>query len=126
MAALIPFNKSWVANASVLLYILSEETMGAPDKPNHSHSFDAGAAWAMMALQAHMLGYAAHGMTGVDFDKAREVLHVPDGFRVEAAVAIGRQADASTLPEGLREREVKSDRKPLSDVAMAGPFVSRK
>ena len=41
---LIAFNQGWAKNASVLLYILSETTMGAPDKPSHSHSFDAGAA----------------------------------------------------------------------------------
>jgi hypothetical protein len=96
--------------------------MGAPDKPNHAHSFDAGAAWAQIALQSHLLGYHAHGMVGFDLEKARTELAVPDGFRIEAAVAIGRMGDPANLPEGLREREVPSDRKPLDEVAYPGNF----
>ena len=119
---LIPFNAVWAADASALVFIVSELTMGSPDKPSHSHSFDSGAAWAGIALQAHMLGYHAHAMVGFDFDRAREVLAVPDSFRIEAAVAIGRRGDPASLPEKLREREVPSDRKPLSEIAFAGKF----
>ena len=63
-------------------------------------------------------------MTGLDFDKARELLGVPERFRVEAAAAIGKATDPSVLPEGLREREVPSDRKPLEEIAYPGKFVA--
>lgn len=119
---LIPFNQSWAKETGVFIIFVSEETMGSPDKPNHSHSFDTGAAWASVALQAHLLGYHAHGMSGIDLDKARTELGVPDGFRVEAAAAIGKIGDPSILPEGLREREVPSDRKALEDIAYPGSF----
>lgn len=120
LSLLIPFNASWAKDASVLIFIVSETTMG--DNPFYSHSFDAGAAWAQMALQATHLGYHAHGMTGVAFDKAAAELGVPEGFRLEAAVAIGRRDVPERLPESLREREVRSDRKPLSEIAIAGGF----
>lgn len=120
---LIPFNQSWAKDAGALVFILSEFTMGSPDKPNHSHSFDAGAAWGSIALQAHLLGYHAHGMVGIDMDKTRTELAVPEGFRIEAAASIGKIGDPATLPEGLREREVPSDRKPLDAVAFAGNFA---
>jgi hypothetical protein len=68
------------------------------------------------------LGYHAHGMTGLDFDKGREELRIPDGYRLEAAVAIGRRAPAERLPEGLREREAPSARKPIAEIARAGNF----
>ena len=119
---LIPFNAIWAKDASVLLFILSETTMGAPDKPSHSHSFDAGAAWASIALQSHLLGYHAHGMVGIEMDKARVELCIPDGFRIEAAVAIGRLGDPANLPEKLQAREVPSDRKPLEEIACSGSF----
>lgn len=126
MGPLIPFNQMWVANASALIYILSDTLMhtGNPDeaKPSHSHSFDAGAAWAQLALQATYMGLHAHGMTGVDFDAARAALNVPDRFRIEAAIAVGHKADPSLLPEGLREKDVPSDRKPIADFAFAGVF----
>lgn len=121
---LIAFNQGWAKDASVLLYVISDEVMVTEQgsNPNHSHSFDAGAAWANLALQALALGYHTHGMTGVDYAKAREVLQVPEGFRVEAAIAIGTQAPADRLPEFLREREVPSERKPVADVAWSGTF----
>ncbi|WP_340265554.1 nitroreductase family protein [Sphingobium mellinum] len=124
---LLPFNQSWVQHASVLVYILSDRMMASPGsselKPSHSHSFDAGAAWALMALQATRLGYHSHAMTGVDFDRARDELAVPDRFRLEAAVAIGRRADKAILPEALQAREEASGRRDIDAFAHAGNFV---
>lgn len=125
LSLLIPFNASWAKDASVLVFIVSDTQMRKADgtgSPLHSHSFDAGAAWAQMALQATALGYHAHGMTGIEFGKAEEALGVPEGYRLEAAAVIGRRAEAERLPEGLREREGPSDRKPLAEIAHAGVF----
>ena len=122
---LIPFNRDWAQSASVLIYILSDTQMelkpGEPF-PSHSHSFDAGAAWASLALQATMIGYHAHGMVGVDFDRARTELKVPERYRFEAAAVIGRVGDIATLDEKLRAREVPSDRKPATDFAIRGEW----
>lgn len=124
---LLPFNQEWVRNAGALLFILSDTLSSAPGsdvaKPSHSHSFDAGAAWALLALQATRLGYHTHAMTGVDFDRARAELAVPDRFRVEAAVAVGRMGDKAILPEALQSREAPSDRKPVESIARRGNFV---
>ena len=119
---LMPFNALWAKEASALVFIVSETTMGAPDKPSHSHSFDSGAAWGAMALQAHMLGYHTHGMAGIEMDKSRTELGIPDGFRIEAAIAIGRMGDPAALPEKLQEREVPSGRKSLDEIAYPGSF----
>ncbi|HKY80688.1 MAG TPA: nitroreductase family protein [Sphingobium sp.] len=127
---LLPFNQAWVERSSVLIYILSDTLMSAPGsdeaKPSHSHSFDTGAAWALMALQATRSGYHSHAMTGVDFDRARSELGVPDRFRIEAAVAIGRRADKSVLPEALQAREEPSGRNDIGSFAVAGNFASGK
>lgn len=123
---LVPFNADWVATAGALVFICSDTMMqGKPDKPptpSHSHSFDAGAAWALLALQATHMGYHTHGMTGVDFDRARVELEAPERFRVEAAIAIGRQGDKAQLPEGLRDRETPSSRVPLANLVYRGRF----
>ena len=126
LSLLIPFNAGWAKDASVLAFVVSDTVLEKPDgstDPLHSHSFDAGAAWALLALQATALGYHTHGMAGVDFDKARVELGIPDRYRLEAGLAIGRRDSAERLPEGLREREVPSDRKPVSEIAIAGNFV---
>jgi len=124
LSLLVPFNASWAKDASLLLFIVSDSLMqqGETANPSHSHSFDAGAAWAQMALQATALGYHAHGMSGIDYERARTELAVPERFRIEAAVAIGRKGSPDSLPEGLREREVPSGRKPVAAVSVAGRF----
>jgi len=127
LALLMPFNQAWAKDAGAIVIIVSDTLMqmgpGEPT-PSHSHSFDAGAAWGYLALQATMLGYQAHGMTGVEFEAARVELGIPERFRLEAAFAIGRQGDPANLPEKLRPREVPSDRKPLDEIAYPGNFRS--
>jgi nitroreductase len=128
LSLLIPWNRSWAHSASALIYILSDRTPslgrdGVP-KPSHSHSFDAGAAWACLALQAARLGYFAHGMSGIEMDEARTELGVPERYRIEAAAAVGRMGDPAILDEKLRAREVPSGRKAVSEFAFAGAFPS--
>ncbi|MBO9574572.1 MAG: nitroreductase family protein [Sphingobium sp.] len=120
LSFLLPGNTVWAVNASVLLYVLSEKVMG--ERPSYTHSFDAGAAWGMLAIQASMLGYHTHGMAGVDFAKVAQELGVPETFKVEAAIAIGKMGDPSTLSEALQAREVPSNRKPREEVAYPGNF----
>jgi nitroreductase len=124
LSLLIPFNASWAKDAAVLVFIVSDTKMrkGEEAKDHYSHSFDAGAAWAQMALQATLLGYNAHGMTGIDFGKARQELDLPDDIRLEAAVAIGRRDRPDRLPDGLREREAPSGRKAVDEIAIAGNY----
>jgi nitroreductase len=126
---LVPFNRSWAESASALIFVVSDaygrNPDGTPKAPSHSHSFDAGAAWGSLALQATLDGLHTHGMTGVDFEKAKAELGVPDDFRLEAAIAVGRIGDPSTLPEGLRDREKPSGRLDLSQLAFAGGFPAK-
>ncbi|MBD3730952.1 MAG: nitroreductase family protein [Sphingomonadales bacterium] len=125
LGLLIEFNQSWAKDASALVFVVSDTLSAGPDgerKPNYSHSFDAGSAWAMMALQALHMGYYTHGMVGLDFDRAVQELGIPEDHRIEAAIAIGKMGDKSALPEFLQEREIVSDRKPVGEIMRAGKF----
>jgi nitroreductase len=123
---LVPNNRAWAVNAAALVYLVSKTTMAAQDGsgqvPSPTHSLDAGAASAHLALQAHRLGWATHGMAGFDRQRLMAVLNVPDGYIAEAGYAIGRQGDPFILPEPLRPRERPSDRRPLAEIAFEGGF----
>jgi len=126
LSLLIPWNQGWAHSASVLIYILSDSMPmtgkdGAP-QGSHSHSFDAGAAWACLALQATKMGYHAHGMSGIQMDKAREELRVPERWRIEAAAVVGRIGDPAMLDDKLRAREVPSGRKGVGEFVFRGGF----
>lgn len=125
VSQLVEFNQGWVKNASALVFIVSAKNSVGPagEGPNYSHTFDAGAAWALAALQAQSMGYHTHGMTGIAFGQAEAALGVPDDHRLEAAFAIGRQAPKETLPDYLQEREEAVGRKPLSEIARPGKFA---
>jgi nitroreductase len=126
LGLLIPWNQSWAHSASALVYILSDRLpfTGKEGEPatSHTHSFDSGAAWACFALQASLMGYQAHGMSGVDFERAEAELEVPDRYRIEAAAVVGRIGDPAMLPEKLRARETPSGRRPVADFAFSGNF----
>jgi nitroreductase len=126
VGVLIEYNQAWVRGASALVFVISDRfrrKAGAEPEPLYSHSFDAGAAWAYLALQAHHLGLAAHGMTGFDPDRAYQELSVPEAdYRIEAAIAVGRPADKSVLPEAYQAREAPSHRAPTAGFVFEGRF----
>ncbi len=121
-----PFNQSWAKAGSALIFLVSETTMVLPGKegrvPSHSYSFDTGAAWGSLALQASMLGWHAHAMIGIDLDGVQTALNVPEGHRVEAGIVIGKLGAKTLLPEALQAREVPSPRKPVAEIAFEGGF----
>lgn len=125
LSQLIEFNQGWAGHASALVFVVSDRFVRSEkgNSPNHSHSFDAGAAWALAALQAQAMGYHTHGMTGIKFGEAEAALGVSEEYRLEAAFAIGRQGAKETLPEFLQEREVASSRKPVDAIARPGRFA---
>lgn len=61
-------------------------------------------------------------MTGFDFEKAREVLEIPEDYNIEALVAIGYQDEREKLPEKLQQREQPNERQPLENLIHRGTF----
>jgi nitroreductase len=122
LSLLVEGNQAWAKDAAALVLFVSKETFDFNGQPYPTHSFDTGAAWENLALQATLKGLVAHGMQGFDYERARAELNIPEGFRVEAMAAVGRPGDPATLPEQLREREEPSPRKPLAEIICEGAF----
>lgn len=124
---LIESNQRWATRASALIILLSKTQHLRPgnDQPTplFSHTLDAGAAWAHLALQAEHSGWRSHAIGGFDRDRARQLLGVPDEYKVEIAIAIGRQAERHYLPVELQEREQPSPRHPVQALVAEGRFA---
>jgi nitroreductase len=114
-------NQIWAKNAAVLIVVISKTTFDS-NQPARTHSYDTGAAWANLALQGSFNGLVVHGMQGFDYDKAQELLHIPETYKVEAMIAVGKKGKKEDLPAYLQEREAPSTRKSLSEIAMEGGF----
>lgn len=127
LSLLIPWNQGWAHSASVLIYILSD-TLPLTDRktgepaPSTTHGFDAGAAWACLALQASRMGYHAHGMSGIQYELARAELAIPERYALNAACVVGRIGDPAMLDDKLQAREYPSGRNPVADFAFRGSF----
>jgi nitroreductase len=122
---LVEQNQAWAKNAAVLVLIISNKKFDHNGKESPTHSFDAGAAWQNLALQAWLKGYVAHGMQGFDYARAQKDLEIPEDFQVEAMVALGREGPKEALPEPMQKMETPNDRRPLSGTVAEGKFTSK-
>jgi len=115
-------NKLWTKNAAVLILVVSKKIFEYNGQPSITHSFDTGAAWQNLALQASTLGLVAHGMQGFDYEKAKKELKIPNEYQIEAMIAVGKPGKKEDLPLKLQEREIPSQRKKISEFVFEGEF----
>lgn len=124
---LVDFNKKWTNQASALVLVVSRNNFEHNDKPNTTHSFDTGAAWENIALQAHLNGLVAHGMGGFDYDRARKDLNIPEDYTVEMMFAVGKRGSLDDLPADMRTIEDQaSDRKQVEEIAFVASKALKK
>ncbi|MGA3180469.1 MAG: nitroreductase family protein [Verrucomicrobiota bacterium] len=121
---LVEANKVWAKEAAALLVFVSKTTLDRDGKPSRTYAFDTGAAWENLALQACLMGLITHEMQGFDYARAKTDLGVPDGYEVQAMVAVGKQGRKENLPPELREREAPTDRRKLAETVFEGRFKS--
>ena len=126
LEVLSPYNQSWANGAAALIVVVSKATFVPPGKTeetvSRSASFDTGAAWASLAFQALLDGWATHAMGGFDEEAARAATNVPPDHRIEAVVAIGKRGDKSVLPERFHAGETPNVRRPIAEAVFEGAF----
>ena len=115
-------NRVWCVHAAALIVIVSQDTFDKNGKPSRTHSYDTGASWMSLALQATMCDLVVHGMQGFDYNRARDALGIPEGFTVEAMAAVGRPGNPDDLHESKRAQESPNDRKKLTETVFEGMF----
>jgi len=119
---LVDFNKQWAERAAALVIIISKNDFEFNGKPSRTHAFDTGAAWQNIGLQAHAMGLVVHGMEGFSYERARELIGIPEGYTIHAMFAVGKPGKKEDLPPALQEREQPSDRKKVCAFVMQDRF----
>jgi len=120
-SVLVEGNQIWANTAPLLVLVFSKKSFTQNDKPNRWADFDTGAAWMALSLQANKLGLYTHGMGGFDPEKAYAATAInPDKFNAICAIAIGKPGEVNTLPAGLKEGEVASERMSLDEIIFEG------
>ena len=119
---LVEFNQMWCKNAGVLICLCAKKTDGE-GKPNKNALSDSGAAWENLALQASLMGLVCHGMSGFDYDKAKEVLKVPEDHEVVHMIAIGKPGSLEVLHERMQKSEKPgTERNKIEDFVFKNSF----
>lgn len=119
---LVPWNQQWAQYASTLVLIISRDTFEYNNQNSRTHSFTTGAAWMSFALQATFLGVIAHGISGFDYEKARLMCNVPEGYTIQAMCVVGLPGDINILPKEFIVKEVPSTRKTVDSIISEGVF----
>lgn len=123
VASLTGSNVHWAGRAPILLVMAASTTMEKSGKPNRYAWHDVGVATGMLVVQATALGLATHILAGWAPEALRAAVAIPAGFDPVTVIAIGHRAEADTLPEDLRVRELAPrTRRPLDEVAFSERF----
>ena len=117
-----PFNQSWAKDATVFVILISKKFFDFNGNLSHTNSFDAGAAWMSFALQGSISGLVVHAIADLDYNKVQKALDLPEEFKIEIIIALGKPGNKEQLPVGLQERESFSDRKPLEEIVFEDKF----
>lgn len=121
---LMPGNQEWVKNCSVLMLFLSKK-LDNQGKDWKTQSFDTGAFWMSMALEAAKRGLPMHGMGGFDREAASKLFQTGEDYHVEAMAALGIPGKPELLSEKNQKRETISERKGIDEISAQTNRASR-
>ena len=123
LSCFVEFNAGWAKNAPVVGISVARLNFESNGSPNRHAYHDVGQAMANLAIEAVANGLQLHQMAGIDVDKAREILAIPEGYDPVAGFALGYPGEAHHLPDHLREREIaQRDRKPADSFVFDGKW----
>jgi nitroreductase len=123
LACLVEGNRKWAYRAPVLILSVASLNFQEDSTPNRHAFHDTGMAVENLVLQATALGLSTHQMAGFDVEKARADLKIPSGYEPVAVIAVGYPGDPASLPDRLRERELRPrSRQPISEWTFSGQW----
>jgi len=123
LSCLVDSNQVWAKAAPVLALGVVSLKFARNAKDNRAAVHDLGLAAGNLVVEATARGLFVHQMIGILPDKASEIYGIPEVFEAWTAMAIGYRGDPTTLPEGLKERDLAPrQRKPLHEFVFSGQW----
>jgi nitroreductase len=123
LSCLTEGNQIWAKDAPVLALGIASLRFRRDDKSNRAATHDLGLATGNLVVEATARGIYVHQMIGILPDKARDFFDIPEGFEAWTGMAIGYKGDPMTLPDALKERDLRPrQRKPLDQFVFSGKW----
>ena len=108
---------AWGKAAPVMLLVTAKEDGGCPAHGLPYFAMDVGLAVENILLQAVHLGLMGHPTAGWNEDGLKEVLNIPEEYRIVTVIFLGYEGDFDKLDERTREKEKNPrTRKELSEI----------
>jgi len=119
----------WVHSASLIIAVFSKREDDCIIKDREYHQFDCGLATAFLILRATELGLVAHPIAGFSPKKTKEILGIPEEYKVITLVNVGKHSD--TISPVLSEKQVEWEKKrperfPLEKILHLNCFQEKK
>lgn len=115
----------WAREASLIIAVFSKPEDDCVIKERQYYQFDCGLATGFLVLRATELGLVAHPIAGFSPKKTREILNIPEEYRVITLVIVGKHTDKinPVLSDSHRTAEkTRPERKKLREFVFIDRF----
>ena len=99
----------WAFNASLMIAIFSKKEDDCIIRDRIYYQFDNGLAAGFLILRAAELGLVAHPIAGFSPKKTREILGIPQDYKVITLIIVGKKSE--TLSPYLSENQARKEKR---------------
>ena len=99
----------WAFSASMIIAVFSKREDDCIIKDREYHQFDCGLASGFLILRATELGLVAHPIAGFSPKKTKEILAIPEEYKVITLIIVGKHS--KTISAALSEQQVEWEKK---------------
>ncbi len=108
---------AWAKAAPLMIVVTAKEDGGCPAHELPYFMMDVGLAVENMLLQAVHLGLMGHPTAGWNEAMLKQILEIPDEYRIVTVVFFGFPASRDEVPAESQSKEfAPKDRRPLSEI----------
>ena len=115
----------WARSASMIIVVFSRKQDDCVIKDREYHQFDCGIAVGFILLRATELGLIAHPIAGFSPKKTRQILHIPEDWKVITWIIVGKHSRTQSpvlSPKQIASERVRPKRKPIQDFAFMNRY----
>lgn len=115
----------WAYAASLIIAVFGKKEDDCNTQGREYYLFDMGQASAFLQLRATELGLVAHPIAGFSESKVKEIVGIPDEYKVITLINVGKKSDK--ISQALSEKQIKweknrPERKPLEEFVFKNRF----
>ncbi|MBS3816728.1 MAG: nitroreductase family protein [Candidatus Thermoplasmatota archaeon] len=106
----------WTQKASLIVGVFSRVEDDCEVQEREYHLFDTGQASAYLQLKATEMGLVAHPIAGFDEGKAKDLLEIPEEYRLITLIIVGKHSESMNDLLSKDQIEIEKERPEREDL----------